>query len=38
MTDERIEKAADSLKKLVDEKIKKDPELRKKLMVFELKE
>ena len=37
MTDERIEKA-DSLKKLVDEKIKKDPELRKKLMVFELKE
>ena len=31
MTDEQIDKAADSLKKLMDEKIKKDPELRKKI-------
>lgn len=31
MTDEQIEKAADSLKKLMDEKIKNDPELRKKI-------
>ena len=31
MTDEQIDKAADSLKKLMDEKIKNDPELRKKI-------
>ena len=31
MTDEQIDKAADSLKKLMDEKIKKDPELRKRI-------
>ena len=31
MTDEQIDKAADSLKKLMDEEIKNDPELRKKI-------